>query len=218
MIHKELSKEIKDLINEKFKFELSPGIDFYLPDDAIVFGGVIREGIAEGHLQHTDDLDIIISEASVMEMENRLATIGYKRNVKLEEEVKNPKRNRNFQAQKASNSYDTEKFDLRIFTLNTEGILKRIDMVIPRMTQETGSNSMGLPQRLIANLFHLCSVDMTCSMIGYNKHFGLIMPNEKVLEHMKRKVFKINKESVLYVAERTAERVNKLEKRGWIEI
>jgi len=213
MIKQKLAKEITDMINTKFALLESQGVDGVLTDDAIIFGGVMREGIAEGHLDNTEDLDIIVSESSVEQLMKNLAIHSYSRNKSLEKMVK--RQEGIADEQKAYNPYACDAFDLYIMTRNKS----RIDLVIPNKDRfELPKHFSGFMNQFAMNLYYLSNVDMSCSMVGYNKHMGLVMRDEKVIDLMKRKVYSLNTESILYKKERTDERMAKLEKRGWMSL
>ncbi len=213
MIKKQLAKEITEMINTKFALLESQGVDGILTDDAIIFGGAIREGIAEGHLDYTEDLDIIVSEESVEQIVKNLAIHSYTRNKSLEKLVK--RQEGIADESKAYNPYACDSFDLYIMTRNKA----RIDLVIPsKNTFELNKHFEGFMNQFAMNLYYLSNVDMSCSMVGYNKHMGLIMRDEKIIDLMKRKVFSVNKDSILYKEERTKERINKLGQRGWMSL
>ena len=208
-----LKEQLVKKVNEQIKREYGFDTEEILTDDAIIFGGIIRDILTEGNCTESKDIDIIMSASRVNYVETKLMGFGYKRNQsleKLETEVGKIKH------QKAS-QYDNSKFDLRIYTIQQT---HRIDLVMPKMEEIIAHHSFmeGFITDLISNLVFLQTVDFSCSMIGYNKHFGIIANEDKAFKMLDKKIFTVNTNSILYNETRSKERIKKLEDKGWMKI
>jgi hypothetical protein len=154
-----------------------------------IFGGAIRDILANMEI---NDIDIVLSSQNKKYVIDLLLSNGYKKIDKFQ--------NKNFR--------DIYK-DIKLISephtyINTN--LKIVQIITP-----TDSN-INIYEKSIVNL--LQNVDLSCCGLSYDGN-SLIENYKDAYYHAVNKVFVVNEHAMMYSMERNAERIHKLEKRGW---
>lgn len=197
MILQDKSEKVQQEIFKEYEIE----IDNLLTDDAIIFGGIIRDILTNEDISRSKDIDIIVAESSLNTIEAYLKGIGYARNKKEEEAI--------------TSQYKKDTFEFHVWTgLQSK---KRIDLMIPG-EQFIRDHGVGFITDLMSNMRYLLNVDLSSSLIGYNKHLGIIYNDKNTFKMLDKKIFKINTKSMLYNEDATEERADKLEHKEWMRV
>lgn len=177
-------------------------IDFLIGDcDASVFGGAVRDPLAEYSIH---DVDIMALPQSARRIQDRLKTWGYKQ---IE-----------FFSEEASNLYKGIKKICEPWTFTKGAVI--IQVIRPRPQQWVRADRFSIEDsRAIMN--HILSeVDISACGVAYRveKQYNGILYETcpgAIIDCLEKK-FRVFPEHAMYQRDRIFQRIAKLEERGWV--
>lgn len=192
-----LSDKVREKINEYIGFNS----DELFPINSLVriFGGAVRDAISDREIH---DVDIIVGSGSLDYVENILTKNGYKYMESL-----TPK--------DLSSIYN----DIRV--INEPHSWIKGDKIIQLIRPSVGMLEDGKEKEIIykKSLLNLISnVDISCCGLSYSESDGLQENYKNAISHAQNGVFYVNKKAKMYSNNRINHRIDKLIKRGWIQL
>jgi hypothetical protein len=187
------SKCVRQSISRYLGYE----IDYLVDDcDASVFGGAVRDSLAE---QDIHDVDIMALPLSARQIQGRLKMWGFKQ---IE-----------FFSEEASNLYKGIQKICEPWTfIKGEAIIQIIRPRLPRWVPADGFSFEDL-----RNCMHriLGEVDISACGVAYGGKLYETCPG--ATKDCLEKKFKVFPEHAMYQKERIYQRIAKLEERGWVQ-
>lgn len=162
-----------------------------------IFGGSIRDSISGLEIH---DVDILCMKNSAITASEILESFGYK-NVSHKLSMKN-----------VQQMYKDTHIIFEPWTFMNEN-LKIVQLIRP--VSDKGFNNFDMNYH-IKNFFNIMKeVDMSCCGVSYDgETINENCPN--AINHCRLKVYKVNKITKMYHRDRTFDRIDKLNNRGWV--
>jgi hypothetical protein len=199
--------DLSDLWSKRVRQSISSylgyGIDLLIGEcDASVFGGAVRDSLAE---QDIHDVDIMALSLSARQIQDRLKTWGYKR---IE-----------FFSEEASNLYKGIKKICEPWTYIKGTAI--IQVIRPKWQQWVPTDRFSI-EDLKADMYHILSeVDISACGVTYrvgkmcNGVLHETCPG--AIKDCLEKKFKVFPKHAMYQRDRIYQRIAKLEERGWVQ-
>jgi len=191
-----MGNSIKPKLDEYLEFDSK--LLFNSPNNLVrVFGGAIRDSIANKTI---NDVDILCGSKSINYINDVLSSNGYKFNEHL-----TPK--------DLSAMYS----DIHVISEPHSWLKgdKIVQIIRPSMPSFPVENT---EKEYIDNFKRLiCNVDISCCGVSYDG-YELYENIENAILHCLSNKFYVNESSLMYSIKRIFQRVDKLKKRGWVQI